>query len=78
MVCDMNTKAERLKRDLVYSPVPWSVDGIGNIAKYIRDQFSVSYYLSRTLADHVIYIRRLEKERLKDYIKDKERTDKNG
>lgn len=71
----MDTKLTRLKNDLIYHPVPHSVNGTSEIAKYIRNAFNVSYYLSRAGAEYVISIRLLERERLKDYIKNRKEQD---
>lgn len=60
----MNTKAERLKADLVYNPVPHYIAGAHRIARYIRDTFKCSYYLSRVLADYVIEKRQADLARV--------------
>lgn len=62
----MNTKAYRLKDDLAYHPVPWHITGRCAIAKYIREQFNTTYYLSRVLADYVHDFRQEEREMLKE------------
>lgn len=66
MVLNMNTKLTRLQSDLIYHPVPHCITGASNIAKYIREQFNATYYLSRILAEHVIEHRQEEREKLKE------------
>ena len=63
----MNTKAARLKSELIYHPIPLTIRGAGMIARYIRLTFKVSYYLSRQAAAYVIQARREELEKLRRY-----------